>query len=365
MWDDGAGEVLIRARRRTARIGRLAVAALLAFSVAGVATVSAAPSKEEVEAAEERVEALGHELETAVEAWNDARYKLDLAREQLSETQHALAVAEREADTAREALEARAVEAYTGMSGQISSVLEAEDLSEFSDRLQFMGAIAQSDADLATTADAAAQRADWAREQYEDAVAKAEEHVDAMESLRATIEDKLAEQEQLAEQLRLDYENYLERQRAAAEAAEQAALQTTTSAPPPSGGGGGGFAPPPNASGAQIAIAAAHSAIGSPYVWGAGGPDAFDCSGLTSWAWAQAGVSIPHSASAQWTSLPRVSLSAVQPGDIIYYGNFGPHVALYIGGGSIIHARHPGPGGQVQLDSMTGYDRPWGAVRPG
>ena len=58
-----------------------------------------------------------------------------------------------------------------------------------------------------------------------------------------------------------------------------------------------------------------------------------------------------------------MNLSDVQPGDIIYYGNFGPHVALYVGGGNIIHARHPGPGGEVQLDGMYAYDRPWGAVR--
>ena len=80
---------------------------------------------------------------------------------------------------------------------------------------------------------------------------------------------------------------------------------------------------------------------------------------------AQAGVYIPHSASAQYNSLPRVPLDQVQPGDIIYYGNFGPHVGIYVGGGNIIHARHPGPGGEVQVSSMTGYDRPYGAVRPG
>jgi cell wall-associated NlpC family hydrolase len=83
------------------------------------------------------------------------------------------------------------------------------------------------------------------------------------------------------------------------------------------------------------------------------------------WAWAQAGVSIPHSAAAQYSSLPKVPLSDVQVGDIIYYGNFGPHVAIYVGGGQIVHARHPGPGGQVQYSSMYGYDKPWGAVRPG
>jgi cell wall-associated NlpC family hydrolase len=112
-------------------------------------------------------------------------------------------------------------------------------------------------------------------------------------------------------------------------------------------------------------VNAAKSVVGAPYVFGAAGPTSFDCSGLTMWAWAQAGVSLPHSALAQWSSLPKVSLDAVQPGDIIYYDNFGPHVAIYVGGGMIIHARHPGPGGQVQYSSMMGYDTPAGAVRPG
>jgi cell wall-associated NlpC family hydrolase len=60
-----------------------------------------------------------------------------------------------------------------------------------------------------------------------------------------------------------------------------------------------------------------------------------------------------------------VPLSAVQPGDITYYDNFGAHVAIYVGNNTIVHARHPGPGGQVQTSSMTGYDTPVGAVRPG
>ncbi|MGE5225725.1 MAG: C40 family peptidase [Planctomycetaceae bacterium] len=118
------------------------------------------------------------------------------------------------------------------------------------------------------------------------------------------------------------------------------------------------------ASAATIALAAARSALGAPYVYGAAGPGAFDCSGLTMWAYAQAGVAMPHSASAQYAAFPRVSLSALRPGDIVYYGNYGPHVALYLGDGMIIHATHPGPGGGVHIDSLYGYDRPWGAVRP-
>jgi cell wall-associated NlpC family hydrolase len=88
-----------------------------------------------------------------------------------------------------------------------------------------------------------------------------------------------------------------------------------------------------------------------------------DCSGLTAYAWSQAGVTLPHSAAAQRASLPEVPLSSVQPGDIIYYGNYGPHVAIYVGGGHIIHATSPAPGGQARLDSLYGYDKPWSAHR--
>ena len=358
------------------RLARLAIAALLVLPVIGsTLSVSAAPSKQEVDDAKAQLEAMGHELERVIEDWNLARVKLTEAQARLAETTKMLAEAEAEAEAARESLETRAVEAYTGMGSQIDVLLDADDLTDFSDRLQFMGAIAQSDADLATAADAAGQRAEWAREQHEDAVAAAEEQVAEMETQRAEISRQLDEQEAIASTLEEEYvewQRFLADQRAAAEAAaaaDAAALEQAqpAPAPPPSDdGGGSGFTPSPNASGAQTAIAAARSVLGTRYVWGAGSPGAgFDCSGLTSWAWAQAGVYLPHSASAQWSSLPRVGLDQVQPGDIIYYGNFGPHVALYVGGGSIIHARHPGPGGEVQQDGMYSYDRPWGAVRPG
>ncbi|GIU97641.1 MAG: hypothetical protein KatS3mg013_1444 [Actinomycetota bacterium] len=353
-----------RTRRGTRGLVGALVAASLALPLTLVAVPSsAAPTKQEVEAAKARLEQLGHELERVIERFNDARYQLQLARATLAETERALKEAEAEAALARQRLQERAAAAYTGMGAEVGVLLAADDLTEFSDRLEFLGQIAQSDADLAAAADAAGQRAEWARERHAEAVAEAQAHLAAMADRRAEIQQMLDEQEALARTLQAEYDewqDYLAAQRAA-----EAASSTTTS-PPPSGGGGGGFVPPPNASAAQIAIAAARSVLGTRYVWGAADPNVgFDCSGLTSWAWAQAGVVLPHSASAQYGSLPRVPLSAVQPGDIIYYGNFGPHVALYIGGGQIIHARHPGPGGEVQVDSMYGYDEPWGAVRPG
>jgi cell wall-associated NlpC family hydrolase len=344
----------------------LAVAVVVPSLVLATAPSFAAPTEEEVDAAQAKVDALGHELETQIEEYNDARYRLEQIRERLHEAKVQMDTAEEEAAAARQQLSDRAVEAYIGTGNQLDVLLEAQDFSEFSDRLTFMGAIAQSDADLAATADAAGQKAEWAADEYARAASEAKDKVAEMAALRETIEGMLAEQEAIYRELNIEYQDYLAEQRAqaaAAAAAEQAAANDDGSSapnepplPPP---------PPANASAAGIAVNAALSVQGAEYVWGSAGPSTFDCSGLTSWAWAQAGVYLPHSASAQYSSLPRVPLSDVQVGDIIYYGNFGPHVALYIGGGQIVHARHPGPGGQVQRDGMYSYDQPWGAVRPG
>lgn len=92
---------------------------------------------------------------------------------------------------------------------------------------------------------------------------------------------------------------------------------------------------------ASMAVLYATSKLGKPYVYGAEGPNSFDCSGLTQAAWKSAGVSIPRTAEAQLARLTRVSPSSVRPGDLVVYKG-GGHVALYIGGGRIIEAPRPG-----------------------
>jgi len=96
-------------------------------------------------------------------------------------------------------------------------------------------------------------------------------------------------------------------------------------------------AAPAGSSAASAAVAAALSKVGNRYVFGAAGPDTFDCSGLTSWAWNQAGVSIPRTSSAQ-AGLPSVPLSELQPGDLVTYYSPVSHVAMYIGNGQVVHA---------------------------
>jgi cell wall-associated NlpC family hydrolase len=102
-------------------------------------------------------------------------------------------------------------------------------------------------------------------------------------------------------------------------------------------------------------IQAALSRRGDPYVWGAGGPGTFDCSGLVAWAYAQAGISLPHSSRVQYTYGKPVAYGAWQPGDLLFFGPTQPkihHVAMYVGNGEIVQA--PTEGVPVQVVPISG-----------
>jgi peptidoglycan DL-endopeptidase CwlO len=122
----------------------------------------------------------------------------------------------------------------------------------------------------------------------------------------------------------------------------------------------------PTGTQADEAVAYVYAQLGCPYVYGATGPcnDGFDCSGLVMQAWAHAGVTIPRDTYEQWAALPHISMSSLEPGDLIYYNGEG-HVAMYVGGGYIIDA--PQTGMDVEKIPMS---TPWyaenedGAVRP-
>ena len=114
---------------------------------------------------------------------------------------------------------------------------------------------------------------------------------------------------------------------------------------------------------AGIAVNAAMSQLGVPYRFGAESPGvAFDCSGLTKYAWGQAGVYLPHQSGAQYGSIPHIPQSEVQPGDLIFYKSPIGHVAMYIGGGSLIHA--PATGDVVKVAEVN-WAKVVGIGRPG
>jgi cell wall-associated NlpC family hydrolase len=93
---------------------------------------------------------------------------------------------------------------------------------------------------------------------------------------------------------------------------------------------------------AAIAVQAAESRVGDPYVWGAAGPDYFDCSGLVMWAYAQAGVYLPHYSGAQYGDTIHIPMSDLEPGDLVFPADPGEHVAMYVGNGDIVQAPYTG-----------------------
>lgn len=105
----------------------------------------------------------------------------------------------------------------------------------------------------------------------------------------------------------------------------------------------------------QAAVDAGERKFGAPYSYSAGGPDAFDCSGFTRWAWLQMGVELPHNSGAQWAMVEPIPLDRLEPGDLVFNWGFGggqpDHVGLYVGNGIMIHA--PNSSGVVRYDSIT------------
>ncbi len=338
---------------------RLVVAAMLAIpSVAiSVSSSSAAPSKAQVEAAKAKLDALNRQLDQMVEQYNQAQVRLQQTQAKLLDAKQAKDAADAITARATSELSKRAVAAYTGMGSQLDVLLGAASFTEFSDRLQFMGALAQDDADLAAEAQIASQKSQWAAQQYAQAVTERQATLSEIANQKSQIEAGISDQEALYSQMSTSYKNAL----AAQEAAAAAAAASSSGGSSGSGGGGSVFVPPQNASAAQVAIAAAESVIGTTYVFGSADPGVgFDCSGLVMWSYAQAGIALPHSSAMMSEMLPRLSESQLLPGDLMFFYSPVSHVAIYLGGGSMIDASHPGPGGEVAIRPVYWQYFDWG-----
>jgi peptidoglycan DL-endopeptidase CwlO len=223
-------------------------------------------------------------------------------------------------------------------------VLGSDDPAAAIARVQVLELLAANDGDLMDQLGVAGKALG---ERQRDLVAAEKAQAAEVDRLAA----KKAEVERAADRTRA----LLARMRAA-DRASVPSRPSAPVAPPPSGGGGGG------SGSAAAAVAYARSQVGKPYCYGGSGPGCFDCSGLTMMAWKQAGISLPHSSSAQYNVGRRISASELQPGDLIFYYSPISHVSIYIGGGQRISATHTGDYVRVQSlgSSIVGYGRPNG-----
>ena len=333
--------------RRRARGSRLLVAALLVGSTfAGIQQAGARPTHADLQAAKSQLDGLNQRLEGLVEQYDQAQIALSRAERHLAQAKAALAEALSQARSARHHLATRASLAYQGVSSELDTLLGANTFSQFSDRLEFLNQIAGTDEDAVTKAAVAGQKAKWARHDLSQAVAQRQAVIRGLSQKKAEIQGSITDQRALIDRIQtaLARPIYVP-QKAPAHAPS---VSTASTADPPQSAGSAGPAgpagPAPIVNGSvQAVIDAAYSVIGVPYVYGGSSPETgFDCSGLTMWAWAHAGVSLPHSAAMQYESIPHVDRSELQPGDLVFFYSPISHVAMYVGGGMMIEAPHTG-----------------------
>lgn len=259
----------------------------------------------------------------------------------MAELRRVRAEAQRDEAQARRALADRASAAFQGYTAQWASLLSADDLRDFSDRLAFLDSIAQADAELATLADRADERAARILDDLQELEDERRSVVQELSALRDDAERIAREAKDAYDDLDEEYRDSL----------SPPIAEILPGGPPP--------APDPDA---QAAIDAAFSVRGTPYVFGASSPGiGFDCSGLTMWAWSHAGVSLPHSSQMQYAVLPKVDRSELQPGDLVFFYSPISHVGIYLTPTTMIDANHTGDVVNVR---PINWDNFVGAARP-
>jgi cell wall-associated NlpC family hydrolase len=335
-----------------------------------------------------KLDQLDQKLSLLDEKFNDATIGLDKANQDVAAAQKRVDETNAQLDASAKQLQKFAVQAYmTGNDTQALDAILTSDAADATQKRSYLEAASGNKRDLMDKLSADKQKADEEIAQLNKAQDEAQSQSDAIKQARDDANAAQDEQQRLNDQAQGELATLVQQARAAEQAAQAAAAAkkiaaataaapaakrvATTGTPtqPKSPTGPVVTAPvapvdPGNGSGtpgAAKAIAAAMSKIGSPYVWAAAGPNSFDCSGLVMWAWAQAGRSLPHSSAAMWSSTRHVSLSALQPGDLIFYGSPVHHVALYIGGGTIVHA--PNAGSSVRTNSINYWSDIAGAGR--
>ncbi|MEU0115018.1 NlpC/P60 family protein [Streptomyces bobili] len=312
-------------------------------------------TNEDLEAVREKLDELYHDAAVATDAYNAAEEQAKKQSAELVELAKKIVEGREELDDLKDRAGAAARSQYRG--GGLpdeAQLLLSDDPGDFLDGAGrviqgqratkgLLGEMTRTQQDLEQyTRDASAQ---WQ---------KLENNRKARATAQKTIEKQIAAAEKLESTLEKEEKERLARLQ------EQAAqkAQTTWLGTGILDGSATGKATAQGTRAVQYATAQ----IGKPYVWGAEGPDTFDCSGLTSQAWAGAGVTIPRTSQEQWRQLKQVAVKDMRPGDLIIYFDDASHVAMYVGDGTMVHA--PRPGRTVTL-AGAGSMPILGVVRPG
>ncbi len=352
-------------RGRVPLVLALAAASAIAFLPAGSSAAAPAPTVAEVQA---QATALDLQVDISVEEYQQAQVALEGLQVKVT-------AAEADVTTQRRAYEALRAQvgdvvaaAYRNSSetSGLSLITRSASPQNYLDRATSLDQLASEQARRLAEVTTARTRLAAAVKQAQAAVTAQQKVQEQAAAKKVKIEQDLAASQALLNGLQAQQRAELAAAQAAqaAQADARAAAvgqQVSRSRPAAAPAAAAPTYSGPATGAAAAAVQAAYSRLGLPYVWGAGGPSSFDCSGLTSWAWAHGGVSLPHSSAGQFAGLRHVSQADIQPGDLVFFGSPVHHVGIYIGGGNMIHAPHTGDVVRIAPAFYADYV---GAARP-
>ncbi|MCI4044470.1 C40 family peptidase [Streptomyces sp. TRM75563] len=319
------------AARTAATLALAGAATAGSVTGAGAAPAEPAPTAAQVKA---KVDRLYHDAEVATEKYNGAKEKAAAATREVEALTDEAARRTDRLNTTRNALGSLATAQYRG--GTLDPALQlalSSDPDAYLQRASYLDRAGDRQSGLLRSIKRQVSQITRVKAVADQETERLAARRTELREHRTAIRTKLADARRLLDTLTADERAAYERSADARHGGGPAHADRSTARSGPVAAPG---------SRAGQAIAFAHGAIGKPYVWGATGPNAFDCSGLTQAAWKAAGVSLPRTTYTQINAGQRIPRSRLAPGDLVFFYSGISHVGLYIGGGQMIHAPRPG-----------------------
>jgi len=337
-------------RTRTVRLVIVSVTAA-ALAVTLLPQSGQAAPKPTLDQVKAELASLQTQAEVAQENLNETNVKVAAASRALTQIKARVARSQAVVDAAQLQVGRLASAAYrNGGVDETMQLFLADNPTQFLEQMSALDSVSRHQSDVLRAAAVAQQRL------FQDKLA-AKQQLAALRKLWTAADAEYKARQSAVDKASALYNSLEASQRAAlaqASARSQAAARSSRSSH------GRGVPHYSGSIGGRV-VAYAMSRVGDSYVWGASGPNSFDCSGLTLWAYAHVGISLPHSSSAQYGSGRHVSSGSLEPGDLVFFYSPIHHVGIYIGNGMVVHAANPGEGVTTAPLSSMPYS---GAVRP-